>query len=136
MNRAMPLIRYDIGDVGVVVTEPCSCGRGTMRFKVLGRVQDTLVTPSGRVISDHEVSDFLYGYPGLDWFQLVQRPEQRFDLQVVDNGRSELSINALSQDLGTFLGGGARVKARLVRSIPPEAGGKYRFIKSISHNQL
>ena len=136
INRAMPLIRYDIGDVGVIVTEPCSCGRGTMRFKVLGRVQDTLVTPSGRVISDHEVSDFLYGYPGLDWFQLVQQPEQRFDLQVVDNGRSELSINALSQDLGTFLGGGARVKARLVRSIPPEAGGKYRFIKSISHDQL
>jgi phenylacetate-CoA ligase len=129
-NRAMPLIRYDIGDIGLSLPGPCRCGRGTMRFKILGRVQDALVSPPDRILSEHEVSDFLYGYPGVDWFQLAQRSEQQFDLQVADDGTPALSLEALSRDLSAFLGGGVRVTARRVRSIPPENGGKYRFTKS------
>jgi phenylacetate-CoA ligase len=131
-NRAMPLIRYDIGDVGHVLPGACSCGRHTPRFKVLGRIQDTLVLPDGGVFTEHQVSDVLYQYPGVDWFQLLQQSPRRFDLQVVPDERVPLVPEALVRDCAAFLGGRARVTVRPVTAIAPESGGKYRFLKSNS----
>jgi len=128
----MPLIRYDLGDVGYMRADPCGCGRRTSRLVVLGRVQDTLATRSGQLLTEHHVSDFLYGYPGVDWFQLAQRSDQAFDLQVVSGGPDPLAADALARDLAGLLGEGTRVAVRTVRSIPPENGGKYRVIKSTS----
>jgi len=51
-NRAMPLIRYRIGDVGVPSNEKCPCGRGWPLIKsVEGRLNDYLILPSGRKLS-------------------------------------------------------------------------------------
>lgn len=41
-NRVFPLIRYEIGDIGVLDSEPCGCGRGLPTLRVLGRVGDRL----------------------------------------------------------------------------------------------
>lgn len=41
-NRVFPLIRYEIGDIGVVDSEPCGCGRGLPTLRILGRDRDRL----------------------------------------------------------------------------------------------
>jgi phenylacetate-CoA ligase len=135
-NRAMPLIRYDIGDIGFRLPGDCGCGRNSCRFKVLGRLQDTIVTPSGRVLTEHDVADFFYTYPGLDWFQLVQRSNACFDLQVVPSGQGPFSTAALSRDVRTFFDDEVRVNIRQTATIAPESGGKYRFVKSASRRQF
>lgn len=135
-NRAMPLIRYDLGDIGYALPGNCSCGRNTPRFRVLGRLQDTLVTPSGGVLTEHQVSDFLYTYPGVDWFQLVQQSATHFDLQVVPDGRTPVSAERLAAGLTNLLGGRVRIAVRQVKAIAPEGGGKYRFVKSKSYAQF
>ncbi|MEE9610158.1 MAG: hypothetical protein V3W19_02845 [Desulfatiglandales bacterium] len=38
-----PFMRYALGDLIQVFTEPCSCGWPEMRFKILGRVDDMLI---------------------------------------------------------------------------------------------
>jgi phenylacetate-CoA ligase len=51
-NRAMPLIRYRIGDVVVPSCRVCRCGRGLPLIEgVEGRDADYVLTPSGRLIS-------------------------------------------------------------------------------------
>jgi phenylacetate-CoA ligase len=46
-NFAMPLIRYDVGDLAVVGST-CSCGRGLLVLeKILGRTRSLFVLPSG-----------------------------------------------------------------------------------------
>jgi phenylacetate-CoA ligase len=51
-NTTMPLIRYEIGDVGVPSMEECSCGRKWPMVKAIeGRLNDFLVLPSGRRLS-------------------------------------------------------------------------------------
>jgi len=43
-KEALPLIRYRTGDIGRVVSEPCGCGRTTVRMTGLrGRVDDMLI---------------------------------------------------------------------------------------------
>ncbi|MFD7662018.1 phenylacetate--CoA ligase family protein [Streptomyces sp. NPDC059788] len=48
MNRAMPLLRYVIGDRGVLVDDPCGCGQSGPRLRLLGsRTQHALVRGPG-----------------------------------------------------------------------------------------
>jgi phenylacetate-CoA ligase len=50
-NRAMPLIRYRIGDFGIPTDEKCPCGRSwSLIKKIQGRTNDCLVLPSGKKI--------------------------------------------------------------------------------------
>jgi phenylacetate-CoA ligase len=49
-NRAMPLIRYDTGDLVVPRDTPCSCGRQYPCVdRIIGRENSVITTPSGRV---------------------------------------------------------------------------------------
>ncbi len=41
-NRALPLIRYDLGDSVTLLREPCACGSPLPAIRVLGRVDDCL----------------------------------------------------------------------------------------------
>ena len=48
-NRAMPLIRFDIGDTGILSDKKCACGRNfPVMEKIVGRTDDIIVTPDGR----------------------------------------------------------------------------------------
>lgn len=47
-NYAMPLIRYDTGDLGVLTDGNCACGRGLERIAgILGRSRDFIYSPDG-----------------------------------------------------------------------------------------
>ncbi len=47
-NRAMPLIRYQVGDVVVPSDRTCACGRGLPLIEqVVGREADYVLTPDG-----------------------------------------------------------------------------------------
>ena len=50
-NYAMPLLRYDTGDIGELVRHRCSCGRQRPLLKAIhGRSTDVLVTPEGKLV--------------------------------------------------------------------------------------
>ncbi len=129
-NKVMPLIRYDIGDLGSFLAGDCRCGRNTPRFKVLGRVGDAIATSSGQVFTEHDIANFLYSYPGVEWFQLTQLGTDRVDLKIVTAPTVSLPEVQLLSDLKSFLGDGVQLTLRKVRTILPETGGKYRFLKS------
>lgn len=48
----MPLIRYDIGDMGRILTHKCSCGRTVKLMELLGRSDDTLIIGGGNIQLD------------------------------------------------------------------------------------
>src|SRR5262249_36059664 len=51
-NRAMPILRYQVGDMAVASDRCCPCGRGLPLLECIeGRVADYVVTPSGQLIS-------------------------------------------------------------------------------------
>lgn len=51
-NTAMPILRLKTGDKGMLLSEPCSCGRASLVFQLnRGRMPHFIVTESGRKIS-------------------------------------------------------------------------------------
>lgn len=73
-NFGMPLIRYDIGDLGAIAASArCRCGRGLpMLEKIEGRTLDIIRTPRGRQVGGTFWTLLLRSRPGLRQFQVVQ----------------------------------------------------------------
>ncbi|MGY8914112.1 MAG: phenylacetate--CoA ligase family protein, partial [Flavobacteriales bacterium] len=75
-NYAFPLIRYDIGDEGKYLEEPCSCGSPLpLMDNVRGRQALIIDTPSGLRIKGEHVMAMFNGYMKVfKEIQLIQEP--------------------------------------------------------------
>lgn len=133
-NYAMPLIRYDIGDVAVIRRDPCECGIGGERLEIQGRVQDCLIGKDGAVITPDRFTDYLLERPDVLGFQLTVQQGGDLHLQVVPRGACPVDTEAISQHVLTLLGEQSQLSVRIVPTILPESGGKYRLVKN--HAQI
>jgi phenylacetate-CoA ligase len=129
-NYAMPFIRYDIGDVAIVRRTPCGCGLDGRRLEVQGRLQDCLVAEDGTVITADRVADSVLPCRGVLAFQLESGENGGLHLQVVPRGEEQPDLDRIAQILAGLLQRNAKINARLVPTILPEAGGKFRFVKN------
>ncbi len=133
-NYAMPLIRYRIGDIGARAMGVCSCGRGLPLMEmVAGRITDFVVRPDFSLASGIALCTYLITeIPGLAQVQIVQPSLKQLVFRVVPTSaysRADLDILRIRAE--RYLGFELDVSFELVREIPREPSGKYRF--TISH---
>lgn len=101
-NYAMPLIRYDTGDIAVIDDEgPCACGRTLPKVKAIrGRSDDLLFTPDGRVIPSVNLYTLMYHYVDkIIAFQFIQESVDRLELRLKTNQFHERDLDRLRADL-------------------------------------
>jgi phenylacetate-CoA ligase len=132
-NRGMPMLRYQVGDVGVLADRRCPCGRGWPLLERLeGREADYVVTPAGELISGISLTEnFALHVPGLAQLQIVQESVRRFRFRVVrgpDFGPA--SLRRLTELVAQRFGPGVDYACEYVDAIAPEPSGKYRFCVS------
>lgn len=129
-NRAMPILRYKIGDVAVAGDRKCPCGRGLPLIeRVEGREADYVVTPSGALISGISLTENFAGLiPGLEQLQIVQEAVDRFRFRVVRGpGFGPASEAKIAELVAERFGPGVGYDCEYVERIPQEPSGKYRF---------
>ncbi|MEG1562709.1 MAG: aldehyde dehydrogenase family protein, partial [Bacteroides sp.] len=85
-NRTlMPLIRYDIGDMGRILIEKCTCGRKVRLMELLGRSDDTLIIGGGNIGLD-AIAEVVGCFPELSYhFRMIANMEgvkDQFTLEV------------------------------------------------------
>ena len=69
-NRAMPLIRYRVGDTVTLTETPCACGSPQpVLHEVVGRTDDLLILPDGRVVG--RLDPVFKGLAGLEEVQIA-----------------------------------------------------------------
>ncbi len=129
-NRAMPIIRYQVGDVAALSDRVCACGRGLPLLERLeGREADYVVTQAGELISGISLTEnFALQVPGVVQFQIIQETLQRFRFRVVrgpDFGPE--SLDRLDSLVARHFGPDVEYRCEYLDSIPSEPSGKYRF---------
>lgn len=127
----MPLIRYRIGDLGVLSAENrCECGRTfSLLESVQGRDTDVVVTPDGNRLIVHFFTGILENFPEIDSFQVVQEKMESIVLRVVTTTAfskplSDRIIKSLQEKGATAL----RIDVEPVLEIPVPPSGKRRFV--------
>lgn len=129
-NRAMPLIRYQVGDVAVPSQRRCPCGRGLpLLERIEGREADYVITPQGRLISGISLTEnFALHIPGAAQVQIVQESLEELRIRLVaDKDFGPDSRRKIAELVCDLFGPQVQHKIELVESIPQEPSGKYRF---------
>ena len=133
-NRAMPLIRYRVEDVGVPSGKHCSCGRGLpLMERVVGRVADFLVRKDGGLVAGVSLIErTLTAISGIRQMQIVQETIDDIVVKIVKQPPfSEKSEKKLVYEMKKALGNSVNLRLVFVEKISQEHSGKYNF--SISH---
>lgn len=127
---AMPLIRYETGDIAVADSgEPCACGRASSRLaRVEGRLVDSVRTAEGATISPYRVTLALEHIAGIERYQVVQEGIDDFTVRV--QGSNAIRGDAVGDALRAVVGAAARVHLETCDSLDPPPGTKFRVVAS------
>lgn len=133
LNRSMPLIRYEIGDLASWSQgSPCPCGRVLPRLeRVEGRLTDFLTLPDRRRVSGPSLTLVVSDMADVRQVQFVQVLPDHILLKVVPGrGYGSDTEHELHRRLDPYLRGKALLSIVCVDGIPTEPSGKYRFVKT------
>ncbi len=136
---AVPFIRYNIHDVGILTHEPCGCGRGLPRLTHLeGRLTDLFVTQDGHWISVHHFTGLFGHMPSVNAFQVIQRQSDDVLIKlVVNDAFTDEDRQMILETFHRYLGSGTRLELEFVDDIPTTPSGKRRFFisQAIEHER-
>lgn len=135
-NRVTPLIRYTLGDVGRVCSGRCSCGFEGTRFIVDGRMEETIVTPSGKAIPGVQLVDLFLRCKAIDHVKIFQKNDDLFLVEAVLSPDADQESVKMEEALSNLLDHRVRLKFRWVQRIAPERNGKYRLVVSSSYQRF
>lgn len=129
-NRAMPMIRYAIGDIARRAFGPCPSGRGLERLsRVSGRTADFLYRPDGTPVFGISLLDtYIIHIPGIHQAQMVQNAVDQIEVFVVPTkefgSTTETEIQSV---IAREFGPGVRSIVSRVDKLEQTERGKYRF---------
>jgi phenylacetate-CoA ligase len=116
IDRATVLLNYRLSDLGVLLEQPCPCGRTLPLAKIEGRVEDILRLPDGGFLHPSSVYNvFIQGRlrdgGQVLQFQLVQRAIDDFELRLAmaDRAAYDAVVSAYVADLQQVLGPSAKL---------------------------
>ena len=128
LNEAQPLIRYEVGDIGMWAAKSCSCGRDHLPVlqEIVGRIEDEVIGPDGReMVRFHGI---FIDLPHVLEGQVIQETLTRFRVKVVpQNGFGAEDEKLIRQRFAQRLGS-VEVIIEPVTAIPRTERGKFRAV--------
>ena len=133
-NYAMPLIRYENGDVITLAEYKCTCGRESILIsEIQGRIFDKIVGINGKIVHGGFFDDLiLESNAKINKWQIVQRDIDCLRLYYISNNDISMdSKNYIEHNIKKQLGLNTKVIFEKKDYLMPEVNGKYKFVKSL-----
>jgi len=134
-NKAMPLIRYAVGDVGTPTNEKCPCGRGLPIMKnIVGRTDDLVLRSDGKIVVPINFANIMRKIPGIAQFRVIQESKNIIIVQLVKGKNfSEVTLQRVIKDVREIVGNDVTVAPIIVDDIKKDPSGKIRAVISKVH---
>jgi phenylacetate-CoA ligase len=126
-NYAMPMIRYDTGDVGSLKYMEINGVKKKVITNFTGRKIDMVYDVGGRCLSPHKVSVTFWSFPEFKQFQFIQKGKTDYLVKINVDGEFNRQ-DELKEKLLELLGQGANIRIEKVDEIPTLASGKRKYI--------
>lgn len=122
-NFAMPMIRYDTGDLAI------KCGKNhgsVIKFKsVQGRRVDTIYDTKGNKLTPISICNYMWGFTKLRQYQFIQEGEKQYIMKL-NCASDAYSTDEIDRVLRSIVGDDAEIDIQFVDSIPVMASGKFK----------
>ncbi len=131
-NCSFPFLRYAIGDMAAVDSDPCRCGRSLPAWRILGgKEKDLLATREGYVFLPNAIIATPRWRGKVMGIRFYQETRNDVLVQVVKGpGFTPEDTAALHAELNDYLRGQLEIAFAFVDSLEQTPGGKYRMVVS------
>jgi len=132
-NYSMPLIRYKIGDMGVLMeNKKCSCGCSYPKLeKVIGRVTDIFKTTTGVIVAPEyfiHLIGVVLNRGNIEKFQVIQEELDKIVVKIVQQSEmTKDNLKEIEEKIKIVMGKECKVEFDFVDDIPTTATGKYQY---------
>ena len=122
-SRAMPFIRYEVGDVLTAPNDdPCPCGCNFPRIDVLqGRADDWLYSVDGKRISPMDIT--VARVTGVKQYRIIQKAYDKVIVEIVRGvSFNEDTVKGVKEHVSECMGDGVHVEINMVDQITRKSG--------------
>lgn len=134
-NYAMPIIRYDTGDVGLLATKP-ECGKGAKVLKrVDGRRVDCFYSTKGEMLSPYVINNTMWRFSELRQYQFIQNDANDYLLKINSQPDQTIRIDEMLDAIKQYVGADANIIVENVDEIPLLVSGKRKQVICNYHGQ-
>ena len=140
-NYTMPLIRYKIGDRGILSEKVCSCGRGfPLLKKVEGRIRCIFRNKQGDLIESGVFIRLFYFRDNIKQFQVIQESLDQITINLVLNDKQKSTVvekdfREISEVIKPIMGNDIKIRYNIVDEIKYSPSGKYMHTFSKIKNE-
>jgi len=101
-SYSFPFVRYRVGDLGKLETEPCKCGLPWPRIVDLkGRTRDLIRLPEGGVIHGSYFNNIFYRFTAVDGYRIVQQKD--FSIEIFIHTKEPGEYEDTSRQIFDFI---------------------------------
>lgn len=127
-NHAMPLVRYDTGDVGIFAIKS-ECGKGSkVLTRVDGRRIDCFYSTKGEMLSPYVINNTMWRFSELRQYQFIQNGENDYVLKLNAQQDAVVREKELLDAIKEYVGIDANIHLEYVDEIPLLASGKRKQV--------
>jgi phenylacetate-CoA ligase len=104
-NKAFPIIKYDIGDKGILTDQTCSCSLPyPLISKIIGRSNDFFIKPDGSLITSHFFQNIMKKYDIFDLYIMTQHKRNHISIKYKKNKNyfNEKKLELLLQEFSNL----------------------------------
>ena len=128
-NKAFPIIRYDTGDVGILMP-PDEFSHGfPVLGKLYGRRLDVCYTTDGHPFHPMAIGRIMKHFNGIKQWQFIQKSEREYTLKVVMKESLPIDyFQSAIDNLLSIVGNNAKILIEEVNEIPVLSSGKRKAV--------
>ena len=132
LNKAMPLIRYEIGDMAIPSNgRVCDCGNPLPLIeKLLGRDRDIILDSYGNPKPGYLFTEIILEMNISAQFQIVQRSREMMVVKIVKKAAENVQLAKMKEEFQRIVGPLVRIEFQFVEEIPRDPSGKYGYVVS------
>ena len=126
------MVRFAIGDIVSLASEPCPCGRnfGMTLSTVEGRLKSLCVAGGGKLVTHRQLDEALARVDGLEQYGLMQETPINVRLDVIgEDGQGKRVARDAEEALQGLFGPRVEITAKEVPILVPERSGKFLLAK-------
>ncbi len=130
-NYAMPLIRYDTGDLGRIIVDKENI---PYLSDIEGRRVDFITNTKGQILSPHSITNTMWKFSDVLQFQFIQLNKKEYKIKINIDSDKYKKEEILILDLKEYLGQDASIEVEIVHEIPLLSSGKRKKIVNLMHS--
>jgi phenylacetate-CoA ligase len=132
-NSAMPLIRFQMSDKGVLINEKCNCGRTFSLMKpYAGRSSEYIILPNNEILSPYLFTTGIEKIEGLLQYQILQISERKILAGIVANKKDfNLIADSIKDILSHVTKYLMEIEVQLKTKLDIEENGKFKVVRNL-----